>query len=240
MKTWQKILIPTCISLAIGGGYLLYVFHERQNPGVIQQADAGQQLSKDELASVRQFFPQHFEDLERLENTRVWMLNGYTMPYYPYVGGQVQFGKQAGLIPAAQPLDIKKIIKAAVPAKVDDRITHGTRQALAVFTLPGGTATFATPVGAIAGDGEEYFTDQLFYYDDPHKIYSHWPKDVWDAVDAHQVKPGFSELETRMAIGMKEQTDGSTEGDRTVTYDMLGKKYTITYEKNHATSIKTE
>jgi len=238
VKTWQRILIPTVISLAIGGGYLLYVFHQRQKPGVAGQTDASQSLSKDDLAVVRQFFPQHFDDLARLEKTRVWMLNGYTMPYYPYVGSQVQFGKQAGLIPAAQPMDVQKIVKAAVPATVDDRITHGTRQVLAVFTLPGTSGSFATPIGAMEGAGEEYFTDQLFYYDDPHTIYSHWPRDVWTAVDAHQVEPGFSELQTRMAIGMKEHPDGGTEGNRTVTYEMGGKKYTVTYVKNHATTIK--
>jgi hypothetical protein len=240
VKIWQKILIPTVISLAIGGAYLLYVFHQRQNPGVVGQTDGSQSLSQDDLAVVRQFFPQHFDDLQRLENTRVWMLNGYTMPYFPYVGSQVQFSKQVGLIPATQPMDVKKIIKAAVPANVDDRITHGTRQVLAVFTLPGTTGSFATPIGATEGSGEEYFTDQLFYYDDPHTIYNHWPKDVWAAVDAHQVKPGFSELQTRMAIGMKEHPDGTTEGDRTVTYDVLGKKYTIGYAKDHATTIKVE
>ena len=240
MKTWQKILIPTVISLAIGGGYLLYIFHQRQNPGVVGQVDPNQSLSQDDLAVVRQFFPQYFEDLKRLEGTRVWMLAGYSMPYFPYEKGQVQFTKPVGLIPADQPMDVKKIIKAPVPANVDDRLAHGARQALAVFTMPGSTDTFVTPVGAMEGAGEKYFTDQLFYYDDPHTIYNHWPKDVWAAVDAHQVKPGFSELQTRMAIGMKEHPDGATEGDRTVTYEMLGKKYTITYVKNHATTIKVE
>jgi len=59
-------------------------------------------------------------------------------------------------------------------------------------------------------------------------------------VDAHQVKPGMSELETRMSIGMKEHPDGEKEGDRTVTYDLDGKHWTIRYVKNRATEIKTE
>ena len=80
----------------------------------------------------------------------------------------------------------------------------------------------------------------LFYYDDPHTIFDHWPKEVWAAVDAHQVKPGMSELETRMAIGRKTHTSGGTEGDRTVTFDQDGKHWTITYVNNRATEIKSE
>ncbi len=38
---------------------------------------------------------------------------------------------------------------------------------------------------------EAYFCDMLFFYDDPHTIYDHWPKDVWAAIDARQVKPGI-------------------------------------------------
>jgi hypothetical protein len=63
---------------------------------------------------------------------------------------------------------------------------------------------------------------------------------VWAAVDAHQVKPGMSELETRMAIGHKTQTDGEKEGDRTVSFDQAGKHWTITFVKNRATAIKSE
>ena len=240
MKTWQKALIPTLLVLIIGGIYLFSVFKQRQNPGVIPQNDSSLTLSKDDLAVVRAVFPQHFEDLARLEKTRVWMKSGYTMPYFPYEKGQVEFAKRVGLLLPAQPLEVKKIVKSAVPASVDDALEHGTRQVFAVFELPGTAGQFATPIGAIQGSEEAYFTDLLFFYDDPHTIYDHWPKDIWAAVDAHQVKPGMSELETRMSIGMKMHPDGQKEGDRTVTYDQDGKHWTITYVKNRATLIKNE
>ncbi|HUD14881.1 MAG TPA: hypothetical protein VMQ56_14610 [Terracidiphilus sp.] len=240
MKNWQKILIPTLISVAIGGIYLLSVWKQRQDPGVIGQNETTQAVSKDDVAVVRELSPQHFDDLKQFENTRVWMKNGYTMPYYPYLAGQVEFGKRAGLIPAAQPLDVKKIVKAGVPPKEDDSLEHGTRQAFAVFALPGNEELFATPIGAMQGDQEAYFADALFFYDDPHTIYDYWPKDVWAAIDAHQVKPGMSELQTRMAIGQKMHPDGDKEGDRTVTYDQDGKNWTVTYVKNRATLIKSE
>jgi hypothetical protein len=239
MKNWQKAAIMTLITLTIGGIYLLVVFEQRRNSGVNSQNTQQQPESPDDVAEVRMMFPTTFDDVLKLQNTSVWMKNGYTMPYFPYEGGRTVFAKSVGVIPSAQRLDIKKVIKAAAPAQVDDGISHGTRQVFAVFALPGGAALYATAIGAIDGSQEEYFSDILFFYDDPHTIYDNWPKNVWAAIDAHQVLPGMSELQTRMSIGQKTQSDGSSEGNRTVTYDQAGKKWTVTFVNNRATTIKT-
>ena len=238
MKTWQKILIPFVITIAIGGIYLFIVFKDRESPSV-NPNQPQQKLSADDIAVVRMEFQQHFDDVKELEGKSVWMKNGYTMPYYPYAGGKVNFTKQVALIPPDQKLDVKKVIKTAVPASVDDKLDHGDRQALVVFTLPVGKDEYATPVGALSGPVEEhYFCDLLFYYDDPHTIYSNWGKETWAAVDAHQVKPGMSELQTRTAIGQNVHVDGETEGDRTVDYNVNGKHYVVSYSHNKATSIQ--
>ncbi len=240
MKNWKYILISMLVTLTICGVYLYSVYRKRQDPGEIARVNARQTLSQDELAVVRQFFPMHFEDTQRLEGATVWMQHGYMIPYYPFTGGRVQFAQRVGLIPAAQRLEIKKIIKQAAPVTEDNGISHGSRQVFAVFALPGAPALYATPIGAIDGAQEGYFTDMLFYYDDPHTIYDHWPKDLWAAVDAHQVKPGMSELETRMSIGSKLHSDSDEKGNRTVTYDQAGKHWTVTYVKNQATEIRSE
>jgi hypothetical protein len=238
VKTWQKILIPTLITVAIGGIYLFFVWMQRRDPGAVAQNPNQQKLSADDVAIVRTEFQQHFEDTLSLAGASVWMKNGYTMPYYPMRGSTIVFHR-TGLIPAAQRLDIKKIIKSIAPPTEDDRMAHGARQVFAVFAFPGKSDLYATPIGAIQGSGEAYFCDILFYYDDPHTIYDNWPKDVWTAIDAHQAKPGMSELETRMSIGSNVQPDGQTEGDRTVTYDQAGKQWTVTYVNNHATTIQS-
>jgi hypothetical protein len=145
-----------------------------------------------------------------------------------------------GVIPSAQQLDIKKVIKAAPPAQVDDGISHGTRQAFAIFSLPHGTDLYATVIGAFDGDQEQYFCDVLFYYDDPHKIYDNWPPIVWAAIDAHQVIAGMSELQTQMSIGHNQQVDSTSEGNRTITYDQAGKKWTVTFVGDKATTIQSQ
>lgn len=239
MKNWQKALILTLITLTIGGIYLLVVFEHRRNSGVVGQNTQQPTESPDDVAEVRMMFPTTFDDVLKLQNTSVWMKNGYTMPYFPYKSGHIDFIQSQGKIPSAQRLDIKKVIKAAAPAQVDDGISHGSRQAFAVFALPGGPSLYATAIGAIDASQEEYFTDLLFFYDDPHNIYDNWPKNVWAAIDAHQVLPGMSELQTRMSIGQKIKSDGSSEGNRTVTYDQAGKTWTVTFVDNKATIIKT-
>jgi len=240
LKNWQKALIVTSITLTIGGIYLLVVFEQRRNPGVAPQTNPEQNLTPDDVAVVRMMFPTSFDDALKLQNTSVWMKNGYTMPYFPYEGDRILFAKSAGVIPSAQRLDIKKVIKAAAPMQIDDGISHGSRQVFAVFALPGGASLYATAIGAIDGAQEEYFDDILFFYDDPHTIYDNWLKNVWAAIDAHQVLPGMSELQTRMSIGQKTQSDSSSEGNRTVTYDQNGRHWTVTYQKNQATEIRNE
>ena len=240
MKIWQKILISTSITLAIGGMYLFSVWKHRQDPGVIGRQDASQQENMDDVALVRALSPAHFEDTLSLQGSSVWMKNGYAIPYFRYVAGQVQFSGRVGLIPSLQRLEVKKIVKSAVPANVYDGMGHGSRQALAVFALPGGKELFAMPIGVMEGSDENYYCDLLFFYDDPHGIYSYWPKEVWAAIDAHQAEPGMSELQTRLAIGQNRHTTSREEGDRTVTYDQNGKHWTITYVNDRAEAIKTE
>ena len=100
-------------------------------------------------------------------------------PYFPYASGKVDFKKRAGLIPPLQKLDLKKAIKAAVPADVDDGIEP--RNATGdgwCSQLPGDTKEYATPVGSMEGNEEQYYSDLLYFYDDPHTIYSNWSKDL--------------------------------------------------------------
>ncbi|MGA7244711.1 MAG: hypothetical protein WBX19_16100 [Terracidiphilus sp.] len=240
MKPWKIVVIPTAIMLVIAGIYMFSVYKKRQNPGVVNQGQE-QKLTADDVAVVRMEFPAHFDDLKDVEGKSVWMKNGFTMPYFPYAGGKVDFKKRVGVIPPLQKLEIKKAIKVAVPADVDDGISHGSKQAMYVFTLPNEKQEYATPVGATDGSEEQYYSDLLFFYDDPRTIYANWPKDVWAAVDLHKAKPGMNELQTRLALGQKIQTDNpQTEGNRTVTYDADGKKWTVTFVNDRATKIQKE
>jgi len=224
--------------LVIASIYVFTVFKRRHNAGAGSQPE--QKLTMDDVAVVRMEFPAHFDDLKDLEGKSVWMKNGYTMPYFAYTGGRVDFKKKVGVVPPLEKLDVKKAVEVSVPKDVEDGISHGQKQAMVVFTMKGDDKQeYATPVGARDGAEEQYYDDLLFFYDDPHKIYTHWPADVWSTVDQHQAKQGMNELQTRLSLGQKIQTDDpKTEGNRTVTYDADGKKWTVTFRNDRATQVK--
>ena len=240
MKKWQMIVVSTLVVLLVVGGYLFIVFKGRQDPGIVAKQNEAKPLSKDDLAVVKLLFLSSFEGArDQLEGKPVWIKAGYTLPYYPYSGSKVEFSKRVGLLPAADKLSIQKIVKAAVPAKEENRVPHGDKQYFAVFTMANtGSKTFAAPIGFADGNNETIFADQLFYYDDPKTIYDHWPQPVWAAVAAHEPRVGMSENQTRMAVGILMESDSKQEGDRTVTYDAGGKKWTVTFAKGLATQVK--
>jgi hypothetical protein len=136
---------------------------------------------------------------------------------------------------------ITKIVKAVAPAKEHNRVPHGSAQYFAVFTIAGPDVepgTFAAAIGYIDGADEKFYTDQLFYYDEPKTIYDNWPKPVWEAVAAHTPTLGMTENQARMAVGILIESDSTEIGNRTVTYDAGPKKWTVTFQKGVATAVK--
>lgn len=239
MNNWPKIVIPTLVVTIIGSIYLLFVWHGRQDSGVAPKSRY-QDVSKDDLVVMKAYFPRYFEDTERIAGTSVWMKNGYVIPYFAYSNDHVDFTKRIGVVPSLQRLDVKKIVKAALPAGQYDGMTSGKQQAFAVFATPGSDGLFAVPIGYIDGDKEGYYSDALFFYDDPHTIYDYWPKEFWTAIDAHQVKPGMSELQARLAVGQKMDAHGKEEGERTIVFDQAGKHWTVRFENKRAVSIQSD
>ncbi len=240
MKPWKIIVFPLLVTLAVGGLYLFIVWKHRQNPGVVSReaADAANTpIDHDELAEVRTLMPTDFKDVERLQGTTVWMKNGYAIPYFSYAAGHIDFAHRIGMLPGAERMNVKKIIKAAVPANVDDAMSHGAQQVFAIFALPTGPGLYAIPIGATDGSRESYFIDILFYYDDPRRIYD-WPPNIWTAIDTHRAEPGMSETAAHLALGRIVHTDGGDKGNRTVTYDQEGKQWTVTFVDDHATAVK--
>jgi hypothetical protein len=241
MKTWQKILIPFALVVLIAGVRLYLIFRERQDPGVVRHGPPARRLTMDELAVIRRMYFASFDQAKQLEGMTVWVKAGYSLPYYPYAGGQVEFAKSPGVLPAAEKLSISKLIKAVTPARENNRIPHGSRQYFIVFTMPDeadAKGQFAAPVGYIDGPDEKLYSDQLFYYDDPKTIFDNWPQPVWDAVKAHTPKVGMTENQTRMAVGILMENPGSGEGNRTVTYVAGPKKWVVTFANGKATEVK--
>jgi hypothetical protein len=69
-------------------------------------------------------------------------------------------------------------------------------------------------------------------------LYKHWPPDVWQAVQQHQVKPGMNEMQADFAIGMGVPDAGSSSDEKTVRYPNGGKPVVIVYREGKAAEIK--
>src|ERR1700722_16188931 len=154
MKLWQKIGILTLIVALIFGARVYFVWKARQDPGVIGKRDQPKPLTQDQLAVVMQYYFASFDQAKQLEGKNVWIKAGYSLPYYPYADGKVEFAKRAGDLASAEKLSISKLIKAMPPAKEDDRVPHGDRQYFVVFTFAGPDAkpgAFAAPIGFTQG-----------------------------------------------------------------------------------------
>jgi hypothetical protein len=244
MKIWQKVALLTLFVALVAGARVYFVWKSRQDPGVmVRKGEEPRRLSEDELAVMKLLYLSSFSDAkDHLEGKTVWIKAGYALPYYPYSGGTVQFAKRIGVLPAAEKLDIAKLVKAVAPAKEDNRVPHGSRQYFAVFTLAGNPdgkpGEFAAPIGFAQGDQETLLCDQLFYYDDPKTIYDNWPKPVWDAVAAHTPTVGMTENQARMAAGIMLESDSTSEGNRTVTYHAGDKNWTVRFANGVATQVK--
>jgi hypothetical protein len=243
MKLWQKLALATLLIALIASVRLYFIWRERQNPGYMTgKTEPAKPLTQDELSYVKQYYFATFDQARQLEGTTVWVKAGYALPYFPYAGA-VEWSKPQGDLPATEKLEIKKLIKAAAPAKVEDRVAHGSRQYLVVFTMPkesgkDASGQFAAPIGYAEGEQESIVADQLFYYDDPKKIYSHWPQSVWDAVAAHTPQVGMTEDQARMAAGILIESGSQSIGNRTVTYHTGQKTWIVTFEDGKATMVK--
>jgi len=241
MKLWQKVAAITLAIVLIAGLRVYFVWKARQDPGIIRHGAETKPPTQDELAVIMQYYFASFDQARQLEGKDVWIKAGYSLPYYPYADGKVEFAKRQGELPSAEKLSISKLIKAVAPAKEDNRVPHGSHQYFAVFKLAGPDAkpgVFAAPIGFAQGEQETLFCDQLFYYDDPKKIYDNWPQPVWDAVAKHEPTVGMTENQARMAVGILIESDSTTQGDRTVTYHAGPKTWTVNFSGGKATAVK--
>ena len=240
MKNWQAIGLLTLVVLLIGGGRLLYVFHERNAPIELKAQAPQRLLTDDDVVQPRKMYIAELKEAKGLSGKTVWVQSGYALDYYPYAGGRVEFAHPAGVLPSVQELSIENVVTEKAPANLATRVPLGDRQVFAVFRMPGDAKQYATAIGYIQGTDETYYCDQIFYYDDPHQMYKYWPADVWQAVDQHHPKSGMNELQVAMALGTIQQSESSDIGNRTVTYDAAGKKWTVTFVKDKATTVTQE
>jgi len=240
MKTWQKVSLATLLVIAVFGVRMYFLWKERHAPIVQKAQPQERQLTSDDVVVPRKLFIDDLKSARTLIGKTIWVQAGFEMEYYPYAAHHVDFAHKSGLLPSVQALTIKDIVPEKAPANLASRVPHGDRQVYAVFTMPGDAKEYAVAIGYMQGSDSTYYCDDLFYYDDPHQMYKHWPADVWQAVDQHQAKTGMNELQVAMALGMIQQSDSSNYGNRAVSYNVDGKQWTVSFEHDKATHVESQ
>ena len=240
MKSWQKVGAITLVMLAIFGIRFYFLWKERNAPVVQKPQRQERPLTDDDIVSPRKLLIDDLKSAKVLIGKTVWIQAGFELEYFPYVHHSINFAHMIGVLPSVQALEIKEIILAKAPPSKNSRIPRGDKQVFAVFQMPGDATEYATAIGYIQGKDSTYYCDDIFYYDDPHKMYKHWPADVWQAVDQHQPKPGMNELQVAMALGVIQQSDSSNYGNRTVHYETGRKQWDVSFQNDKATNVQTE
>lgn len=243
MKTGVKAAIgATAVLVLAVGGEVAWLHHERNAPMKVQPPQQ-QTIAEDDLVFLKKMRPETPKDVKDLDGKTVWVSAGGQLEYYPFVGHRVEYAKSAGTLLGAEPLVVKDVVEQVAPKDATYRIPGGDRQVLVVFTLPNDTENtkeYAVPVGYRQGKDYTFYTDEVFFYDDPHELYKHWGPEIWKAVDAHQVVLGMNERQVELSLGQVSKSTSQDYGNRMVVFANMGKPMAVTFVKNKVTAFRPD
>jgi hypothetical protein len=228
----KKLQIFMAAAILIAGGRAAYVVYERHEAALDRTPKQETALKADYYVTPKKLYPYDLKSARQLTEQPVWVKVGYQITYYPYDAARkkTDFAHEAGTLLPLQKLAIEDVV-TGVSAQAP-----GVKQVLAVFSLEG--KSYAVPIGA-EKDGEfKIRSDDMFFVQDPHELYKHWPAEVWQKVDAHEVQAGMSELQCSFAIGLGIPEGSGDYGSRTLHYANGGKPLVISFEDDKAVEIK--
>jgi hypothetical protein len=230
----KKIQIALALVLVAAGGRAAYILYERHEDYLAaqrrQQAKNAGYSNADYYVTPKKLHPYDLESARQLTQQPVWVKEGYRYTYYRYVPvvKTVDFKHDEGLLEPIEQLEIRDVL--AVPAP------GGRKQVVATFDKEG--HSYAVPIGFESDGQYRIYSDEMFYIEDPHELYKHWPADVWQAVAQHEVKPGMNELQADFAVGMGVPDSGASSEEKTVRYPNGGKPLVVVYEDGKARDIR--
>jgi len=233
----QKIQIALGLALAIAAiraGYILYERHESNKNGGQEQVAAAPALNPDYYVTPKKLYPYDLKSARELTKQPVWVKEGYRYFYYPYnpATHRVAFEHEAGMLLPIQRLEVKDVITDTAAN------SSGQKQVMAIFEQDG--KSYAFQIGFFKEGEYKIYSDQMLYVQDPRELYKHWPPDVWQSVEQHQVKQGMNELQADFAIGMGRPDRQDDPSWKTVHYPNGGNAITITYHEGKAVDIKSD
>ena len=232
-KRIQLALFAAFALATLRAGYIFYQRHEEQLAVERKRrAEAVGYSNADYYVNPKKLYPYDLKSAKQLTQQPAWVKEGYRYTYFAYqpASKRVDFGHDGGLLGPIEKLAITDVVVAS------NIVAGQPKQVVATFQKDG--KSYAVPIGYQTVDGEyKIYSDEMFYIQDPHDLYKHWPPDVWQAVEQHQVKPGMNEMQADFAIGMGVPEAGDTSYQKTVHYPNGGKPLVIVYHEGKAAEI---
>jgi hypothetical protein len=228
----QRLQVVMLVAILVSGARLAYILYQRHESRLEQAKKLAAPLNPDYYVSPKKLYPYDLKSAGQLTQQPVWVKVGYANTYYPYdpPRHRVDFLQEAGKLLPIEKLQIKDVISENAPQ------SPGERQVMAVFEKEG--KTYAFSIGSIKDANFKFYSDDMLFIQDPHELYKHWPADVWDAIDKHQVKPGMSELQADFAVGLGIPESSGEPGNRTVNYPNGGNPLSVSYRNDKAVGVK--
>lgn len=229
----KRIQIALGLVLIVAGARATYILYQRHEDYVAaqkqQQAKNAGYSNADYYVTPKKLHPYDLESARQLTLQPVWVKEGYRYTYYRFVPvlKTVDFKHDEGLLGPIERLEIKDVLTMSAPG--------GRRQVVATFDKDG--HSYAVPIGFESDGQYKIYSDEMFYVEDPHELYKHWPPDVWQAVAQHEVKAGMNELQADFAVGMGVPDAGASSDEKTVRYPNGGKPLVVTYQGGKAHDI---
>ncbi|MGO9403518.1 MAG: hypothetical protein ACLPVW_08620 [Terriglobales bacterium] len=228
----KKLQVFLVAAIVLAGGRAAYIVYERHEARKDDARPKQETLLKaDYYVTPKKLHPYDLKSARQLTEQPVWVKVGYQLTYYPYdrERHKADFGHEAGTLLPLQKLAIQDVVTGVSP------LAPGIKQVLACFLLE--DKGYAVPIGAEKGADFRIYSDDIFFIEDPHDLYKHWPAEVWKKIDAHAVQAGMSELQASFAIGLGIPQGSGGYGSRTLHYPNGGKPLDIRFENDAAVEI---
>ena len=229
----KKLQVFLVAAIVLAGGRAAYIVYERRE-AMKEDAKPRQEtaLKADYYVTPKRLHPYDLKSARQLTEQPVWVKVGYQLTYYPFdrERHKADFAHEAATLLPLQKLAIQDVVTGVSP------LAPGIKQVLACFEVEG--KSYAVPIGAEKGTDFRIYSDDIFFIEDPHDLYKHWPADTWQKIDAHEVQAGMSELQAIFAIGIGIPQGSGAYGSRTLRYANGGKPLVITFQNDKAVEIR--
>jgi hypothetical protein len=235
-ETKRKIQLGLALVIAVTAIRAAYIVYQRYSERMEDAAQANKKappLNPDDYVVAKKLYPSDLKSAKELTKQPVWVREGYHHTYYRYdmARHRTDFSSEAGLLLPLQKLEIEDVVTDTAPHSAH------VQQIMAVFEQEG--KPFAVSIGTLTDKSYSIYSDYYFFYEDPHELYKHWPQDMWQAIDQHQVKPGMNELQVDFALGMGVLDHASDSTVKIAHYANGGSPETVTYRGGKVTEIKS-